>query len=792
MKRKTVALLFINLVAITILASLWYMGSQHSAQFASQNSSTSRAQNRLQTSQESAELEEYTTVFTPTLTSAVRDLPPADPATDIVLNREINPRFGLNDSVSDSNYVDGQPDILWLQNRDSTNSTALTSFTTPELNFAGIPSNGVSPPDTVGEVGPNHYVQMVNAPGGSTVVIHNKDGSVAQSAFDLDTLGSGVCANGLGDPIVLYDEAADRWFLSEFSANGTNRLCLYISQTADPTGAYYAYQYAAPAFPDYPKYGVWHDAYYVGANENGTIGATAAYAFDRTAMLAGQPATMIRLTAPDIWGGFDVMTPADVDGETEPPTNLPGLLIRQYDDELPSNPTPNSTEDYIQIWGFSPDFNTTANSHLTLLTSVPVAEFSSIICGGAVFCVPQPSSSVTLDTLREVMMWRVQYRNLGTYQTLIGNFVVDVDGNGRSAIRWFELRTNNAGDWELYQEGTFSPDTHHYWMGSAASDQDGNIALGYSVSSNTLFPSMGYTGRLADDTLGTMSQGTNRLATGVSSSTSGRWGDYSALSVDPVDDCTFWYTNMYATNSGTWNTQIASFKFPNCGANPAITVTAPQTQLSADTGSTVTYTLNMTNTGTAAGDFTLSVNSEWQATISPTSLNLSENQTATAVVSVTVPTTASNSSSAATQVSILNQATQETTTVDLVTSAKSFAGVTSESETNKTTVAGQAVTYSFQVTNTTSVTDTFSISVNSARTGTNTPWTAVLSQTSVTLGPNQTADITLEVTPSSDINDSSETFNVTVTSQTDASKIAVIPFITTVNTIVYLPFIVID
>jgi hypothetical protein len=170
-------------------------------------------------------------------------------------------------------------------------------------------------------------------------------------------------------------------------------------------------------------------------------------------------------------------------------------------------------------------------------------------------------------------MWRLQYRNFGTHETLVGNFVTDVDGTDHGGIRWFELRKTGAGPWTLFQEGTYAPDTAHRWMGSVAMDKDGNIALGYSVSSNTVFPSIRYAGRLASDPPGTLPQGEVSVIEGTFSQTGPtRWGDYSAMVVDPADDCTFWYTNEYvATVSGNWGTRIASFRFPSC-AGPSLSI----------------------------------------------------------------------------------------------------------------------------------------------------------------------------------------------------------------------------
>ncbi|MGZ8222902.1 MAG: dockerin type I domain-containing protein [Methylobacter sp.] len=440
---------------------------------------------------------------------------------------------------------------------------APSSFDTPLLNFAGQGFSGFVPPDTVGDAGPSHYIQMINGPtGGASFVIYNKSGGILVAQTALETLAtSGACITGGGDPIVLYDPLADRWLMSEF-ANTGNHLCVYISKTNDPVaGGWWTYDFTTPNFPDYPKYAVWPDAYYVSSNENNP----AAYALDRTKMLAGLPATSLRFTAPSLPGfGFQALTPADLDGATPPPAGAPGYFMRQVDDELLLGAvTPN---DYLEIWAFHADFVTPANSTFTKLPNVLVADFDSDLCGVLfVGCIPQPGTPTTLDPIREVIMWRVQYRNFAGAEKLVGNFAVDVNGLDHAGIRWFELNKTVPAGWLLAQQGTYSPDAAGRWMGSIAMDGCRNIALGYSVSSSTVFPGIRYAGRLASDAPGTLPQGENSIVAGLSSQTfSIRWGDYSSMNVDPADDRTFWYTNEYVV-SGFWTTRIASFQFPSCG-----------------------------------------------------------------------------------------------------------------------------------------------------------------------------------------------------------------------------------
>jgi len=484
---------------------------------------------------------------------------PGDPIFEVPRRVDPRPDSGLQPQPGRPS-----PDPLLARQKVVSPGPANRVFSTPDLNFDGLAFGGGVPPDTVGEVGPNHYIQMVNA---SRVNIYNKSGTLLAGPFALDTLwtAGGSCASGTGDPIVLYDRLADRWLMSEFASTG-NHLCVYISQTADPiVGGWFLYDFPTPNFPDYPKYAVWSDAYYVSSNESGP---SAAYALERSQMLSGSPATLVRRTAPDLAGfGFQALIPSDLDGATAPPAGSPNYFMRHRDDEAHNVGSNDPSQDFLEIWEYNVDFATPANSTFTGPTNIPIAEIDSDLCGlSSFFCFPQPGTSTTLDPLREVVMWRLQYRNFGTHETLVGNLVTDVDGTDHGGIRWFELRKSGVGAWTLFQEGTYAPDAAHRWMGSIAMDQSGNIALGYSVSSNVISPSIRYTGRLVTDTVGTMPQGENIIINGPGVQASAtRWGDYSSLNVDPADDCTFWYTNEYVLPSGLWQTRIASFKFDSCG-----------------------------------------------------------------------------------------------------------------------------------------------------------------------------------------------------------------------------------
>jgi hypothetical protein len=488
---------------------------------------------------------------------------PGDPVIEIP--RRTYPRGGGgNDAPSDST-TDGEPDPLLKLQQQAPAAKASRAFGTPDLNFEGQSTNAV-PPDPVGEVGIDYYIQMTNHPSGSTFTVYNKSsGSVAAGPTVLDTLAtSGNCTSGHGDPIVLFDTMANRWLMSEFAVVG-NHLCVYVSQTSNPvTGGWYSYDFAVPNFPDYPKYAVWPDAYYVSSNEPNP----AVYALDRSSMLAGSAATYQRFTATDLAGfGFQALTPGDLDGAVLPPTGAPGYFIRHRDDEVHNPGSNNPSEDYLEIWEFDVDWTTPANSTFGKTHDIAISEFDSNLCGLTSYsCFPQSGTSVKLDPLREVVMWRLQYRNSGSHETLVGNLVTDVDNTDHGGIRWFELRKSGAS-WSLHQEGTYAPDSHSRWMGSIAMDKVGNMAMGYSVSSSSMFPGIRYVGRESTDTLGTMPSGEYTIINGGGYSSSNRWGDYSSMNVDPVDDCTFWYTMEYPTAAHTWNTRIARFAFDSC-TNP--------------------------------------------------------------------------------------------------------------------------------------------------------------------------------------------------------------------------------
>ncbi|MDA3943975.1 MAG: T9SS type A sorting domain-containing protein [Bacteroidetes bacterium] len=407
--------------------------------------------------------------------------------------------------------------------------------------------NGVYPPDTDGDVGPDHYFLMIN----SSFAIYNKEGLQLYGPADNSTLWDGFpgpwSGTNDGDPIVVYDEMADRWFASQFAVNtgdGSFWELVAISETGDPLGAWYRYAFEFNYFNDYPKFGVWPNAYlgtfnYFNSSATAYVGG-GAVAMDREAMLNGDPdAEMIIFP---ISGSKYGILPADFDG-TPPPSDEPAWFAHM-------NRTGNKN---LEIWKADIDWNNPGTATYSLQNSLVVDAFNANVGS-----IPQPNTSQTLDAIGGQLMFRLQYRNFGDYSTLVANHTVTA--NARAAIRWYELR-KETNDWSIYQQGTWQPDNDYRWMGSIAMNGNGNIAVGYSVSSSETFPSIRYTGRTAGASLGTFNMPEVSIIEGSSAQTNvSRWGDYSAMSVDPADDSTFWYAQMYRLSSN-WRTHFASFNF---------------------------------------------------------------------------------------------------------------------------------------------------------------------------------------------------------------------------------------
>ncbi len=525
----------------------------------------------------------------------IRDLPPPPawkPGDPI---REIPRRFYPDPSQELAHappWLNAEPDPLVAKQSAVAAPKMVTAFGTPIVNVAGNPNQALSPPDVAGDVGANHFIQAINASSGSLVQIYDKTGAKIGAGFSMVSLGgTGACASTFGDPIVLYDRLADRWFLLEFTNGGTG-LCVHVSKTADPVaGGWWNYTFTQATFPDYPHCSAWWDAYYCTANE----GNPPVYAFDRAKMLTGAAATQQTFRASKLAGyGFQALTPVDFTGATAPPAGAQFILVRHDDDEAHAGAGADGTKDFIDMFSMHTDWTTPANSTFTVLPKINISEFNSWFLDYSTFAtVPQPGSTSKLDPIREVILNRSNYRRFSTYETIVGDFATNLDPARtgsvvKSGVRWFELRRSpvGTGAWSLYQEGTYgdTSGTKHALEGAIAMDQSGNIALGFNVtdtSAANVFASIKYSGRLSTDPLGTMTQGENTVINGAAVETSGRWGDYASMGIDPVDDCTFWFTHEYRPAAG-WATQIASFKFTQCGcvsAPPALSGVAASAPL---------------------------------------------------------------------------------------------------------------------------------------------------------------------------------------------------------------------
>jgi hypothetical protein len=486
------------------------------------------------------------------VSAPVRNLPPAKPGNAVEAPLRINPLSSEPDRGKRGTWSRGRPPLDELA-RVSQNRQGRTPRLDLSFDGTGNPlaCGGCSPSDANGDAGKKHYIQIVNA---TKVGIFKKtDGSLATPVFDLSTLFSTApCTGNDGDPVALYDDIANRWLLAQFA--GPNHMCFAISQTSDPLGSYFTYVFDVGEFPDYFKIGVWPNGYYVSANES----TYTAYAFDRTKMLAGDSsAGFVKFT-----GETNFLLPADVDGSSNP--NGGGLFYTFKDHSFHGG-----GPDRIELFQLTPDFAVPANSTFTLINTFSVASFTYTVCGFFNFdCIRQGGTSQRIDAVSEWPMHRFAYRKNGGQQSLVGNFTVGGgSGNPGAAIRWFELR-KSGGNWTLFQEGTQDlGDGLDRFMGSIAMDKNGDIALGYSASSSSEFPSIRYATRAPGDPLGTL--GTEKtLKQGKGSQTgSNRWGDYTGMAVDPVTDCQFWYTNEYynLSSGSNWRTRVGAFTVPGCG-----------------------------------------------------------------------------------------------------------------------------------------------------------------------------------------------------------------------------------
>jgi len=451
------------------------------------------------------------------------------------------------------------------------------------ISFDGPGVNGYAPSDNNIAVGPNHIFAAVN----SVYQIFNKSGVSVLGPRTLSSLWTGVgggCATAnAGDVVVQYDKLADRWVLTQLSSlSSPYGECIAVSTSGDPTGTYSAYYYSFGSnLPDYPKFGVWptatQGAYLATYNQfaNGSSFAGAALcAYDRTAMISGAASpAQICYTINDA-----SYLPSDLDGSTPPADGTPGHFVTY------------ETLSSLRTWNLKPNFASPASSTLSQATpDLSVTPFSEL-CGGGT-CVPQLGTTNQLDSLGDRPMYRLAYRNYGDHQSMVLN------NSATSGPRWYELRANPGAAFSVYQQGTYAPDATFRWMGSAAMDASGNLAIGYSASSSSIHPAVRYAGRVPTDPLGTLASEAS-IFEGTGSQTNGlhRWGDYSSLRIDPADDCNFWYINAYLKSDGAfnWSTRIGSFKFAGCGtASPDFSLSASPSSFTVAQGNNGASTITV-------------------------------------------------------------------------------------------------------------------------------------------------------------------------------------------------------
>ncbi|HEV2250187.1 MAG TPA: hypothetical protein VGT60_06755 [Candidatus Limnocylindria bacterium] len=455
----------------------------------------------------------------------------------------------------------------------TTDGALQTTATTALGATAGLSFDGVgvgmgsyspccAPPDTNASIGTTQIVQWVNL---DFAVFDKATGALLKGPTPGSSFWAGFTAgncdrNNDGDPIIKFDAQAKRWFATQFSVTGGPPYyqCIAVSTSDDiltSSWNQYAYSFGSQ-FPDYPKLGVWPDAYYMSFNRflNGvSFNGAAACAFDRAAMLAGSAATGQCFNLSSSFGG---LLPSDLDGATgavgttsAPPAGAPNVFA-------------NFGTNALNLWKFHVDFASSVNSTLAP-SSLAVPAFSTACGGGA--CIAQPGTGNKLDSLGDRLMYRLAYRNFGDHEALVVTH--SVKGSGTAAPRWYELRSPGTQTFTLYQRSSYAPDATYRWMGSAAMDKLGDLAIGYSASSSSVSPGIRYTGRAVSDPINTLRiEATLQAGGGSQTGSLHRWGDYSSMAVDPADDCTFWYTTEYlkANGSFNWSTRLSSFKFPSC------------------------------------------------------------------------------------------------------------------------------------------------------------------------------------------------------------------------------------
>ncbi|MCF8367618.1 MAG: PKD domain-containing protein [Bacteroidales bacterium] len=490
------------------------------------------------------------------------------PANNII--KEFNPKqWGKNTAVDGKGLPRGN-DPLWEKQAQATKSPGKA----PILTFDAATS-GSTPTDPTAAVGPQHFVNAWN----SSFRIWDKAGNPLTPAAALGTILNG----NAGDPIVFYDRYADRFIITEFYSNGFG---MAVCQGPDPVNdGWYLYLFNTNVFPDYPKFSVWSDGYYITANKNSSTAGTSevVFATERDKMLVGNTsALMIGFPLTNIvTSGFYSPLGFNCNGpEMPPPGNAP--IVYMQDDVWSGVST-----DHLKIWNINVNWTTPGNSTISSPQILNTTPFDGLFDGGSFSNLPQPSGG-DIDALQATIMYMAQYRRFSGYNSVVFNFVVDLNGaDNYAGIRWYELRQTSAGgNWSIYQEGTYSqPNGHSAFSGNMCMDASGNIALAYTIVSSTQVPSLRYTGRFASDPLGAMTMTEEVIGNGTQSDPSTRYGDYSQMTIDPVDDATFWSIGEYFTG-GTRVNRVGVIQF----APPVLTADFTASPTSVCTGGMVSFT----------------------------------------------------------------------------------------------------------------------------------------------------------------------------------------------------------
>ncbi len=469
-------------------------------------------------------------------------------------NIEKKQYFGYNELYKNGPNAD-KPDPV-VQN----SQPELAPQIRPILNIEGIRNSGAEPPDPTGDIGRNHYIQMVNAASGSRFRIMDKQGQTLYNGHSSEIWGQ-VNTGSIGDPIINYDHSTDRWFMMEMQ--GGNELLIAVTVTPDPLGAWDAYRFQTEGFPDYPKMYIWPNAIFVTVNEiiDPSGNQASGYALEKAALVAGANSFKVyRFQFPKYAGiTYQPATGADWEAGPPPPPGSPGLVLRMLDNIWTGNGS-----DQIDIWEVHVTWANVGQSYITGPKPLLTAPFESRICYGWLDCVEQPGTNQRITALDQIIMYRAPYRNFGDYESLVLNHVSDITNNdgpgGIAGVRWYELRKYTGQDWKIHQQSTFAPDGDSRFMSMLSQDGSKNIGVGYSIAGPNKFPSIGVTGRNSTDPAGVMSAPELVAAPGGKFHDSPRWGDYCNMSVDPVDDRTFWFTAEYQPSDDFWATKIISFQ----------------------------------------------------------------------------------------------------------------------------------------------------------------------------------------------------------------------------------------